>query len=106
MVGRTVIVLLSPTIKQYFGKLLLLTASEEGALSPTGLQNSVKGFPFESKFWQGSNTLIFQYLTGIHPEIHRLTQSICGKGLIHFLFLQKHTVCLILLFKPCFKYLK
>lgn len=73
MVGRTVMVLLSSTIKECFGKLLLHTASEEEFLLPTGLQNFLKYLLFESKFWQGSNALIFQNLKGIYPEIHKTT---------------------------------
>lgn len=49
---RTVMMLLSTTIKQYFWKLFLSIASEEEAQSPTGHQNSVKALPSESKFLQ------------------------------------------------------
>lgn len=105
MVGRTVVMLLSSTIKECFGKLLLHNASEKGALLPTGLQNFLKYLLFESKFWQGSKALIFQNLMGIYPEIHKNIISIHGKIFVCFLFLQKYAICLILL-KFLFEYFK
>lgn len=86
MVGRTVMVLLSSTIKGCFGKLLLHTASEGGALFPRGLQIFFKYRIFESKFWQGSNTLIFQNLRGIYPETHKTTSSLYVEKTLYIFF--------------------
>lgn len=77
MVGRTVMVLLSSTVKECFGKLLLPPASEERALLPTELQNVIKCLRFAFKFWQGSNALIFQKLIGMYPEIHKNSHNLC-----------------------------
>lgn len=96
--------LLSTTIKQDFWKLLLSTASEEEAQSPTGHKILWKLSHLSPS--SGKVQMHFQYLTGIHPETSTYGLRDSVKDLAHFLLLQKHTVCLILLFKSCFKYFK